>query len=189
MSWKEKIEQLGALLEKIPHPQSFEGKRGIYRPYFVLELRHVNWEIIPFAEYTRLDGASGKDTRLNYQVIETQKVNINQDELNLLSYLLSFNHYDSRRLFTFGQPVGLILDWLRGSPLKIRNQNPRELRSLEFEDDTGNVALGIFKENSDYLLQPIIVYPNRTIFLEGQIDVLTANPTYLLNNNVLYRSK
>ena len=71
MSWKEKIEQLGALLEKIPHPQSFDGKRGIYRPYFVLELRPVNWEIIPFAEYTRLDGASGKDTRLNYQVIET----------------------------------------------------------------------------------------------------------------------
>ena len=187
MAWKDKIGQLAALLEKIPHPQSFEGKKGIYQPYFVLELRPVNWEIVPFTEYTRLDGAAGKDSRLNYQVIESQKVNINQDELNLLSYLLSFNHYDSRRLFAFGQPVGFLLDWLRGSPLKIRNQNPRELKSLEFQDETGNVALGIFKDNSDYLLQPIIVYPDRTIFLEGQIDVLTANPTYLLNNHILYR--
>ncbi len=187
MVWKDKIGQLAALLEKIPHPQSFEGKKGIYQPYFVLELRPVNWEIVPFTEYTRLDGAAGKDSRLNYQVIESQKVNINQDELNLLSYLLSFNHYDSRRLFAFGQPVGFLLDWLRGSPLKIRNQNPRELKSLEFQDETGNVALGIFKDNSDYLLQPIIVYPDRTIFLEGQIDVLTANPTYLLNNHILYR--
>jgi non-specific serine/threonine protein kinase len=187
MTWRDKIEQLAALLEKIPHPQSFEGKKGIYQPYFVLELRPVNWEIVPFAEYTRLDGVAGKDCRLNYQVIESQKVNINQDELNLLSYLLSFNHYDSRRLFTFGQPVGFLLDWLRGSPLKMRNQNNREHKSLEFEDETGNVALGIFKENSDYLLQPIIVYADRTIFLEGQIDILTANPTYLLNKNVLYR--
>ena len=187
MVWKDKIGQLAALLEKIPHPQSFEGKKGIYQPYFVLELRPVNWEIVPFTEYTRLDGAAGKDSRLNYQVIESQKVNINQDELNLLSYLLSFNHYDSRRLFAFGQPVGFLLDWLRGSPLKIRNQNPRELKSLEFQDETGNVALGIFKDNSDYLLQPIIVYPDHTIFLEGQIDVLTANPTYLLNNHILYR--
>jgi len=187
MTWKEKIDQLAALLEKIPHPQSFEGKKGIYYPYFALELRPANWEIIPFAEYTRLDGSKGKDSRLNYQVIETQKVNINQDELNLLSYLLSFNHYDSRRLFTYGQPIGFLMDWLRGSPIRMRNQNRKEFEALEFEDETGTVALGIFKDNSDYVLQPIVVYTDRTVFLEGQIDILTSNPTYILNNQVLYR--
>ncbi|UCF65478.1 MAG: DEAD/DEAH box helicase [bacterium] len=187
MTWKEKIDQLAALLEKIPHPQSFEGKKGIYLPYFALELRPANWEIIPFAEYTRLDGSKGKDNRLNYQVIETQKVNINQDELNLLSYLLSFNHYDARRLFTYGQPVGFLMDWLRGSPIRMRNQNRKEFEEVEFEDETGTVALGIFKDNSDYVLQPIVVYADRTIFLEGQIDVLTSNPIYILNNRILYR--
>ena len=186
MTWKEKIEQLAALLEKIPQPQTFEVDKGVYQPYFVLELRPANWEIIPFAEYTRLDGVKGKEARLNYQIIETQKVNINQDELNLVSYLLSFNQYDTRRLFTYGQPVGFLLDWLRGSNLQNRALN-KELFSLDFAEDTGTIALGIFKENEEYVLQPIIVYQDRTIFLEGQLDVLTANPVYILNKNTLYR--
>jgi len=130
MTWKDKIEQLAALLEKIPHPQVFDVDKGVYQPYFVLELRPANWEIIPYAEYTRLDGVPGKETRLTHQVIETQKVNINQDELNLLAYLLSFNHYDTRRLLTYGQPVGFLLDWLRGSHLKLKHLKKRNLFQL-----------------------------------------------------------
>jgi hypothetical protein len=87
MTWKEKIEQLSALLEKIPHPQSFTSDQGVYQPYFPLELRLAHWEVIPNAEYTRLDGIQGKEIRLNLQVVENQKVNINQDEINLLAYL------------------------------------------------------------------------------------------------------
>ncbi len=186
MTWKEKIEQLAALLEKIPQPQSFEVSKGVYQPYFVLELRPANWEIVPYAEYTRLDGVQGKETRLNHQIIETQKVNINQDELNLISYLLSFNQYDTRRLFAYGQPVGFLLDWLRGS--RVLNRTPgKELVSLDFAEDTGTIALGIFKENEEYILQPIIVYPDRTVFLDEQIDVLAANPIYILHKNILYR--
>lgn len=186
MTWKEKIEQLAALLEKIPQPQSFEVSKGVYQPYFVLELRPANWEIVPYAEYTRLDGVQGKETRLNHQIIETQKVNINQDELNLISYLLSFNQYDTRRLFAYGQPVGFLLDWLRGSRVLNRAQG-KELVPIDFAEDTGTIALGIFKENEEYILQPIIVYPDRTVFLDEQIDVLAANPIYILHKNILYR--
>jgi non-specific serine/threonine protein kinase len=187
MTWKDKIDQLAALLEKIPHPQTFDGTKGVYQPYFIVELRPANWEIIPFAHYTRLDGNEGKEVRLNYQVIETQKVNINQDELNLLSYLLSFNHYDTRRLFSYGQPVGFLLDWLRGSPLKIRTSQIKELASVEFGDDSGTIALGIFKEADYYSLKPIIVFSEQTIILEGDVEVLTANPIYILNKSKLFR--
>lgn len=186
MTWKEKIEQLAALLEKIPQPQSFEVSKGVYQPYFVLELRPANWEIVPYAEYTRLDGVQGKETRLTHQIIETQKVNINQDELNLISYLLSFNQYDTRRLFAYGQPVGFLLDWLRGSRVLNRAQG-KELVPIDFAEDTGTIALGISKENEEYILQPIIVYPDRTVFLDEQIDVLAANPIYILHKNILYR--
>ena len=187
MTWKDKIDQLAALLEKIPHPQSFDGNKGVYQPYFIIEMRPANWEVIPFAHYTRLDGHEGKEVRLNYQVIETQKVNINQDELNLLSYLLSFNHYDTRRLFSYGQPVGFLLDWLRGSPLKIRGPQSKELRSIEYGDDTGTIALGIFKNQEYYSLKPIIVFSDYNMVLEGDIEVLTANPIYILSENKLFR--
>ena len=187
MTWKDKIEQLSALLEKIPHPQSFDGRKGVYQPYFVLELRPANWEIIPFASYTRLDGEEGKEVRLSYQILESQKININQDELNLLSYLLSFNHYDTRRLFSYGQPVGFLLEWLRGSPLQIRTSSNKDLKSIEFGDDTGTIALGIFKDTDYYNLQPIIVFSEYNLVLSGDIDVLAANPLYILNNEKLFR--
>ncbi len=187
MTWKDKIEQLAALLEKIPHPQIFEVDKGVYQPYFVLELRTANWEIIPLAEYTRMDGIPGKEIRLTYQLIETQKVNITQDELNLLTYLLSFNTYDTRRLFTYGQPVGFLLDWLRGSFLRMRMNGKQERISIDFSEDTGTISLGIFKESEEYHLQPIIVFPDHTVFLDGPIEVLTSNPIYVFNKNVLYR--
>ncbi len=187
MTWKIKIEQLASLLEKIPHPQSFDREKGVYQPYFVLEIRPANWEIIPFAEYTRLDGVAGKEIRLNYQLLESQKVNINQDELNLLSYLLSFNHYDTRRIFMYGQPVGFLLDWLRGSHIKIRKSEVKTFKLVEIAEETGNIALGIFKEKDEYILQPIIVYPDHTVFIDGPVEVLTANPIYLLYKNTLFR--
>ena len=99
MLWKDKINQLTALLEKMPQSQSYDTDKGVYQPYFILEFRPSNWEVIPYAEYTRLDGISGKDAKLTLQLIESQKVNINQEELNLLVYIYSFTHQDSRRLF------------------------------------------------------------------------------------------
>lgn len=187
MTWKEKIEQLSALLEKIPHPQSFTSDQGVYQPYFLLELRPAHWEVIPNAEYTRLDGIQGKEIRLNLQVVENQKVNINQDEINLLAYLYSFSNYDNKKLFSYGQPIGFLLDWLRGSHLRYRSALDREVKSLEFYEESGTISLGILKEDGEYILQPIIVFSDSTLILEEKIEVLTANPIYLLYKNILYR--
>lgn len=187
MTWKEKIEQLIGLLEKIPHPQVFDTNQGVYQPYFMLELRPANWEIIPNAEYTRLDGQPGKEIRLNLQAVETQKVNINQDELNLLAYLFSFSNYDNRRIFSYGQPVGFLLDWLRGSQLRFRSSENKEIRILKYYEEIGNISLGIFRDDGEYVLQPMIIFSEHTIVLESQIDVLTSNPIYLLYREVLYR--
>ncbi len=187
MVWKNKIDQLAALLEKIPQPQTFELKKGVYQPYFILELRPANWEILPYAEYTRLDGESGKEVKLSVQVVESQKVSITQDELNVLSSIYSFTNYDTRRLFNYGQPVGFLLDWLRGSRLKLRTPESREPKDLDFYDETGNLSLGIFKQGEVYMLQPAIVFPEHTIILEDHIDVLSANPIYLHYKHTLYR--
>jgi len=145
MSWKDKIEQLAALLEKIPQPQSFDLNKGVYEPYFIIELRPANWEIIPFAEYTRLDGEPGKEVKLSFQVVESQKVNITQEELNVLSYLYSYTNVESRRLFSYGQPIGFLLDWLCGSRVRMRHPETRELTKIDFYEETGNLSLGIFK--------------------------------------------
>jgi non-specific serine/threonine protein kinase len=187
MTWKEKIEQLAALLEKIPHPQSFTPDQGVYQPYFLLELRPAHWAIIPNAEYTRLDGIQGKEIRLNLQVVENQKVNINQDEINLLAYIYSFSNYDNKKLFSYGQPIGFLLDWLRGSHLRYRSALDREVKSLESYEESGTISLGILKEDGEYILQPIIVFTDSTLILEEKIEVLTANPIYLLYKNILYR--
>lgn len=187
MTWKNKIEQLAALLEKIPQPQSFDLDKGIYQPYFTVEVRPANWEILPYADYTRLDGEPGKNVKLNLQLIESQKVNITQDELNVLSYLYSFTNYDTRRLFSYGQPIGFLIDWLQGSRLKIHRADNRNYDDLEFFEETGNLSLGIFKKEEMYILQPAIVFPGESLILEESTAVLCSNPMYLLNKNILYR--
>ena len=187
MSWKNEVEQLAALLEKIPHPQTFEMNKGVYQPYFLIELRPANWEIIPFADYTRLDGQPGKKIKLSFQLVESQKVNITQDELNVLSYLYSFTNYDTRRLFSYGQPIGFLLEWLQGSRLKINSCDKKKMKDLPIHEEIGLLSLGLFKQEDSYLLRPALVFPDHTIILKDHIDVLSANPIYLCCENTLYR--
>ena len=187
MGWKDKIDQLTALLEKLPHAQTFDTDKGVYQPYFILELRPMNWEVLSYAEYTRLDGLSGKEVKLSLQIVESQKVNITQDELNILSYIYSFTNYDSRRLFNYGQPVGFLLDWLRGSRVYLRKGEKEKQQILEFSEEIGTLCLGIFKETEDYVFRPAIVFPEHTLMLEDKVEVLTSNPAYLYYHNKLFR--
>ncbi len=187
MVWKEKIEQLAALLEKIPQAQSFEVEKGVYQPYFVLDLRPANWEILPYAEYTRLDGKPGKELKLNLQILESQKVNISEEEINVLSYIYSFTNYDTRRLFNYGQPVGFLLDWLRSSRLKVRDPESKNLFPVEMFDEIGDLSLGLYREGDTYVLQPAIVFPDHSIIIDDSVYILTANPIYLFYKNVIYR--
>ncbi len=187
MEWKEKIEQLAALLEKIPQAQRFEVEKGVYQPYFVLDLRPANWEILPYAEYTRLDGKPGKELKLNLQILESQKVNISEEEINVLSYIYSFTNYDTRRLFNYGQPVGFLLDWLRSSRLKVREPETKNLIPVEMSDEIGNLSLGLYREGQKYVLQPAIVFPDHSIIIDDSVYILTANPIYLFYKNTIYR--
>ncbi len=187
MVWKNKIDQLAALLEKIPQPQSFESAEGVYQPYFILELRPANWEILPYAEYTRLDGKPGKEIKLSFQAIETQKVNINQNELNVLSYIYSSMNYDTRRLLKYGQPVGFIFDWLRGSQLKLRTAQDKVAHDIYFNEETVNLSLGIFKHDEKHVVQPALIFSDHSILLEDEVNVLSSNPIYLHYKRTLYR--
>ncbi len=187
MTWKEKIDQMAALLEKIPQPQNFEIEKGVYQPYFILELRPANWEILPYAEYTRLDGQPGKEIKLNLQVLESQKVNITQEELNILAYIYSFSNYDTRRLFTFGQPVGFLLEWLRESQIRVRISDSRELQKTDFSEETGELSLGLYQHGERYVLQPAIVFPEESVVIDDRVFVLTANPVHLYFKNTIYR--
>jgi non-specific serine/threonine protein kinase len=187
MLWKDKINQLTALLEKMPQSQSYDTDKGVYQPYFILEFRPSNWEVIPYTEYTRLDGFSGKEAKLTLQLIESQKVNICQEELNFLVYIYSFTHQDSRRLFSYGQPIGFLLDWLRGSRIKMRLAEMKDFLDVEFYEETGQISLAIFRKNEEFVLQPAIMYSDHNIVLDDDVQVLTANPIYLLYQNKLHR--
>ena len=187
MTWKEKVDQLAALLEKIPQPQIFDISKGVYQPYFLLELRPANWEILPYAEYTRLDGERGKEVKLSFQVVETQKVNITQEELNVLSYIYSFTNIDTRRLFSYGQPIGFLFEWLTASRIYLKNSDTREYTKLEFFEDTGNLSLGIFNNNGEYILQPAIVFQDYNVVIEDQTFILAANPLIILYKDKIYR--
>ena len=112
MAWKPKLEQLVGLLEKVPQPKSFDAKEGVYEPYFLIELRSSNWEIVPFASYTRLDGSPGREVRLALSVVDSSKVNISQDELDALIYLESGSSPNSRAIFNYTQPFVFLLIWL-----------------------------------------------------------------------------
>lgn len=186
MEWRNKIEQLVGLLKKIPQPKAFETKEGVYQPYFVIEIRAGNWEIIPYASYTRLDGSPGRDIRLSLSVIDSSKVNIRQEELNCLLYLQS-NSFQSHQIFSYAQPVGFLLEWLRHSRVFIRDSAQKDPVGITFLPDEARIMLRLNKQKSCYRLQPCLSVPGALINIENSATVLSSNPLYLLYEKVLYK--
>lgn len=186
MEWRNQIEQLVGLLKKVPQPRSFETKEGVYQPYFVIELRAGNWEIVPYASYTRLDGGAGRDIRLGLSVIDSSKVNISQEELNCLLYLQS-NSFQSHQLFSYGQPVGFLLEWLRHSRVFIKEPTRKAPNNVSFFPEEARILLRLNKEKSAYRLHPCLSLPGTLINIEKPATVLSSNPIYLLYDGSLYR--
>ena len=188
MSWKNKLEQLIGLLEKVPQPKSFESKTGVYEPYFIIELRASNWEIIPFATYTRLDGSPGREVRLSLSVVDSSKVNISQDELDCLIFLEAGNSHNSRAIFNFTQPVGFLLDWLRESHIVVKEAAHKPARKVTLHPETSTIILRLKKSRGGYYLQPTLVFPDGSIVdFEKPALVLSSNPIYVLYDWHIYK--
>lgn len=175
------------MLEKTPQAKQFESKEGVYEPYFIVELRPTNWEILPYANYTRLDGTPGREVRLTLAVIDNSKVNISQDELNCLIYLQSSGGPDSRRMFNYTQPVGFLLDWLSRSKVFIKELQQRQPYPVAFHPQEGKIILRLLKHPAGYRLQPSLVFEKEIIDLNKPAVVLTSNPIFLLHDGILYR--
>ena len=188
MAWRNKLEQLVGLLEKIPQPKSFRSKAGVYEPYFVLELRSSNWEIIPYATYTRLDGSPGREVRLSLSIVDSSKVDITQSELDSLLFLDSDAGANSRAIFTFTQPVGFILDWLSESRLMVKETAYREPTKVTMHQDTGKIILTLKKGRAGYYLQPSLVFENDNLLeIKEPAIILCSNPMFILYKGKIYR--
>ena len=188
MTWRNKLEQLVGLLEKIPQPKSFRSKTGVYEPYFVLELRSSNWEIIPYATYTRLDGSPGREVRLSLSIVDSSKVDITQSELDSLLYLDSDAGANSRAIFTFTQPVGFILDWLSESRLMVKETAYREPVKVTMHQETGKIILTLKKGRAGYYLQPSLVFEDANLLeVKEPAIILCSNPMYMLYKGKIYR--
>lgn len=186
MVWRNKIEQLVGLLKKVPQPKTFESKVGVYQPYFVLELRPGNWEVIPYASYTRLDGSTGRDVRLSLEVIDNSKVNITQDELNALFYLQA-SALNARQIFNYAQPVGFLLEWLENSRVLKKEAGEREATKLSFYTAETKIVLRLVEKKQGYLLQPSLNLGDTIIDIDKPTTILSSNPMYLLYGDVLYK--
>jgi non-specific serine/threonine protein kinase len=186
MIWRNKIEQLVGLLKNVPQPKVYDSKEGVYKPYFVIELRAGNWEIIPYADYTRLDGSSGRDVRLSLSVLDSSKVNISQEELNILFFLQS-NSISSRQIFTYSQPIGFLLNWLKKSKVFIKDPNHKSHVSVSFFPETVKIVLRLIKKKSGFQLQPSLSLSDSLIDIEKSAIILSSNPMYLLYDEVLYK--
>ncbi len=187
MSWRGKIEQLVGLIEKSPQPKSFESKAGVYEPYFLIELRASNWTVLPYANYTRLDGSPGREVRLSLAVIDSSKVNITEDELNCLIYLQTSMGNDGRQVFTYTQPVGFLLDWLRHSTVLIKDMVQRHPEPVSFHPEAAAIVLRLKQGKTGFYLQPTLKFKESALELEHPVTVLTSNPIYILYNKVLYK--
>ncbi len=186
--WRNKLEQLVGLLEKIPQPQSFSSKTGVYEPYFILELRASNWEIIPHATYTRLDGSPGREVRLSLGVIDSSKVDISQKELDCLLFLESDATANNRSIFSYTQPVGFLLDWLSESRLVAKTQFRSEVQPIRVCPEKATINLRLKKGAIGYFLLASLIFPDNTILeIREPATVLTANPIFLLYQDTLYQ--
>lgn len=188
MPWRNKLEQLVGLLEKVPQPQQFDAKTGVYEPYFVIELRSSNWEITPYANYTRLDGSPGREVRLSLAVLDSSKVNITQNELDCLIFLEADSNHNSRSIFAFAQPVGFLLAWLYKSTVFLKASASKPAQKIEMVADEGSIILQLRKTRGGYQLKPALVFENSpAIALEEPAQVITSNPIHLLYEGKIYR--
>ena len=188
MAWRNKLEQLVGLLEKMPQPKSFRSKAGVYEPYFVIELRPSNWEIVPYATYTRLDGTPGREVRLTLGVVDNSKVNISQNELDALIFLDADTNVNARAMFSYTQPVGFLLDWLHESRILIKDNLSNSPVKATVHPDTATMILRLHKGRSGYYLQPALVFPNESVLpLNDPATVLSANPIYMLYGSKIYK--
>lgn len=188
MSWRNKLEQLVGLLEKVPQPKSFRSKAGVYEPYFIIELRASNWEIIPYATYTRLDGSPGREVRLSLSIVDNSKVNISQNELDSLLYLDSDAGLNSRCIFNYTQPVGFLLDWLVESKIMIKESAAREAVKVAVQPEVATISIALNKSKGGYFLQPSLVFKNKSVLeIKEPATILSSNPIYMLYKQRLYK--
>jgi non-specific serine/threonine protein kinase len=188
MSWRSKLEQLVGLLEKVPQPKSFRSKAGVYEPYFIIELRASNWEIIPYATYTRLDGSPGREVRLSLSIVDSSKVNISQNELDSLLYLDSDAGSNSRCIFNYTQPVGFLLDWLSESKIMIKESAAKEPLKASVHPEVATINITLNKSKGGYYLQPSLVFKNKSVLdIKEPAIVLSSNPIYMLYKHKLYK--
>lgn len=190
MPWRNKLEQLVGLLEKMPQPKSFRSKAGVYEPYFIIELRASNWEIIPYATYTRLDGSPGREVRLSLNIVDSSKVNISQNELDSLIYLDSDAGSNSRCIFNYTQPVGFLLDWLSESKIMIKETASREPLKAALHPEVATIILTLNKSKGGYYLQPSFIFKDGSgLEIKEPAIVLSSNPMYILHKYKLYKTE
>ncbi|RMF58901.1 MAG: hypothetical protein D6748_07545, partial [Calditrichaeota bacterium] len=188
MSWRSKLEQLIGLIEKVPQPRTFKTRIGVYEPYFVIELRASNWELIPYASYTRLDGSSGREVRLSLSLVDSSKVEISQNELNCLLFLESDSSPNSRAIFSYTQPVGFLLEWLSESRIMVRETNQETPQRVTVHPETSQIIMRLKRTKKGYALQPSLLFPDGKILeINNPAIVLTSNPIYLLYGKVIYQ--
>lgn len=186
--WRHKLEQLVGLLEKIPQPKSFDSKAGVYEPYFVIELRASNWELVPYATYTRLDGSPGREVRLTMQVVDNSKVDIRQAELDALNFLEADAAANSRSIFSYTQPVGFLLDWLGDSRIVVKESAYKDPEAVTVAPQVGKIILRLKNSENGFTLQPSLAFADRSsIDIEGGAVILSANPVYLIYKDRLYK--
>lgn len=188
MSWRNKLEQLVGLLEKMPQPKSFRSKAGVYEPYFVIELRSGNWELIPYAAYTRLDGSPGREVRLSLSLLDSSKVNISQNELDSLLYLDSDAGSNARCIFNYTQPVGFLLNWLAESRIMIKEPAAKEAVAATVHPGTARIILTLQKGKNGFYLQPTLVFENAPpLEIKEPAVILCSNPIYMLYGTHIYK--
>ncbi len=188
MPWKNKLEQLVGLLEKMPQPKSFRSKAGVYEPYFVIELRSGNWELIPYATYTRLDGSPGREVRLSLSIVDSSKVNISQNELDSLLYLDSDAGSNARSIFNYTQPVGFLLDWLAESRIMVKETAAKEAVKATVHPGTARIILTLQKGKNGFYLQPTLVFENSLpLEIKEPAVILCSNPIYMLYGTQIYK--
>ncbi len=188
MSWRNRLEQLIGLVEKVPRPRSFKSKTGVYQPYFVIELRANNWELIPYAAYTRLDNSPGREVRLTLAIVDSSKVNITQGELDCLLFLESDSSHNSRSIFSYTQAIGFLLEWLTESELYVKEAAHKTPYKVTVHPAMGTIIMRLKRSKKGYYLQPSLLFNNQDILeIEKPAVVLSSNPIFLLYNKKLYK--
>ncbi len=170
-----------------------------WRLYFTLTLKNSEWFVVPYRTRPRKDGSYGMSYPTSSRELPFYDIACSQKE-NLALIMLEGVENSNRKVSPFaaglvpntgyhlnyGAGLGMLFDLLRDSEFYIAGDVERG-HALRVEPTAARFEIRMQEENDTISLSPVLIKGKTTIPFDGDLHVLTTQPTWIARDRELLK--